>query len=98
MTSAMVVTISKYNNALPPTLPTFFKLPMPLIPNEMVRKMIGLINTFTISIKYLPKGCIFIAVAGAKCPSKAPVVIAVKTQKVRLVNNFFIIAVALINE
>ena len=51
MMSATVVTISKYKSALPPTLPTFFKLPIPLMPSEIVRKMIGLINSFTISIK-----------------------------------------------
>ena len=108
----MVVTISKYSNALPPTLPTFFKLPIPLMPNEMVRKMMGLINILTTlikiplsnSLKVAPtvnsspakftfQGCFktgYKAIPGAKCPMRIPAVIASNTQKVRLVNNFFI--------
>jgi hypothetical protein len=66
MISARVVTTSKYRIALPPTLPTFFKSPMPLIPSEIVRKMMGLINSFTISINPFPSGCIFTAVLGEK--------------------------------
>jgi hypothetical protein len=61
---------------------------MPLIPNEMVRKMMGLMNTFTTSIKYFPRGCIFTPRSGEKCPNNAPEVIASKTQKVRLVISF----------
>src|SRR5437867_11128564 len=36
-TSATVVTASKYSSALPPTRPTFLKLPMPALTDEPVR-------------------------------------------------------------
>ena len=38
-TSATVVTASKYSSALPPTRPTFLKLPMPAIPVTTVQKI-----------------------------------------------------------
>jgi hypothetical protein len=46
-------------------------------------------NTFTTSMKYFPRGCIFTPRSGAKCPNSAPEVMASKTQKVRLVISFF---------
>src|SRR6218665_2344891 len=112
MMRANVVTTSKYKRALTPNLPTFFRLPMEIIPNVMVRKIIGLINIFTMLIKVFPKNSERVAPtsnscprkwvlngsskifkrakSGRKCPSKMPSVMAVSTQKVRLVNNFFI--------
>ena len=41
--NAIVVTISKYNNALAPILPTFFKSPPPAIPITIVEKTRGAI-------------------------------------------------------
>jgi hypothetical protein len=40
-------------------------------------------------MKFLPKGSIFSAADGLKCPSNAPAVMAISTQKVRLVTIFF---------
>ena len=44
MISANVLTISKYNNAFPPTLPTFFISLIPAMPNTMVKNMMGAIS------------------------------------------------------
>lgn len=51
--------------------------------------MMGLMNTFTTSMKYFPSGCMATPDAGKKCPSNAPELIAINTQKVRLVTSFF---------
>jgi len=56
MISARVVTISKYNNALAPTRPTFFRSPMPAKPTTTVEKMIGPISIFTRLTKASPSG------------------------------------------
>ena len=41
------------------------------------------------SIKYLPSGCMATPVAGKKCPTSIPDMIANNTQKVRFVAIFF---------
>ncbi len=63
--SATEVTISKYNNAFPPNVPTFLRLLIPLIPSVIVRKIIGEMKSLITWIKYVPSGCICIAVNGA---------------------------------
>jgi hypothetical protein len=57
----------------------------------MVRKMMGFIKSFTISINLVPSHLNSTALSGAKCPNNAPAVMAVSTQKVRLVKIFFIL-------
>jgi hypothetical protein len=55
----------------------------------IVTTIIGLINSLTISIKYLPNGCMATAVEGEKCPNSIPANMASNTQKVRFFCNFF---------
>ena len=55
----MVDTISKYRIPLPPTLPTFFIFPAPVIPNTTVKNMIG---AMTIFIKLINKSLIIFPV------------------------------------
>ena len=54
MAKAIVETISKYSNDFTPIRPTFFKSPIPPIPNTMVRNIIGTIKSFMILINPSP--------------------------------------------
>ena len=62
--SATVVTTSKYSSALPPTRPTFLKLPMPAIPVTTVQKITRVIIIEMSRINASPNGRIATAVLG----------------------------------
>lgn len=64
MPSAKVVTTSKYSSALPPTLPTFFRLPIEEMPVTTVRKTMGPITILTILMNRSPSGFICTATDG----------------------------------
>ena len=61
---AIVLTISKYNSASPPVLPTFFMSSMPAIPRTTVQKIMGAINILMPLIKASPNGFISVPKLG----------------------------------
>jgi hypothetical protein len=88
--SAKVLTISKYNKALPPTLPTFFISLMPAMPSTIVKNIIGPINIVIRLINILLITCAVgpndLKYRPAITPSKIPTI----TWKLRLRRSFFI--------
>ena len=66
MISATVLTTSKYSNARPPVLPTFFMSSMPAMPVTTVQKMIGAIIILISLMKASPSGFIDSASFGSK--------------------------------
>src|SRR5215217_2054662 len=64
MMSEMVLTTSKYSNARPPVLPTFFMSSMPAMPTTTVQKMIGAISILISLMKPSPSGFISVPMAG----------------------------------
>ena len=58
ITSASELTTSKYSNARPPVLPTFFMSSMPAMPITTVQKMIGAIIILIRRMKPSPSGFI----------------------------------------
>lgn len=91
--SAIVETISKYNNATPPVLPTDFMLSIPAIPLTTVQKITGAMIILIKRIKASPNGLscspkpgiccstplTICVVLGEKCPTKTPAIIAIIT-------------------
>ena len=62
----MLLTTSKYSNARPPVLPTFFMSSMPAIPTTTVQKMIGAMIILISLMKPSPRGFIASPVCGEK--------------------------------
>ncbi|MNN63318.1 hypothetical protein D3C81_1786890 [compost metagenome] len=76
---ATVLMTSKYSNARPPVLPTFFMSSIPAIPITTVQKMTGAIIILISLIKPSPSGFIAVPVSGRKCPSRTPMMMATMT-------------------
>ena len=64
ITSATVLTTSKYSRARPPVLPTFFMSSMPAMPTTTVQKMIGAMIILISLMKPSPSGFIAAPVSG----------------------------------
>lgn len=79
ITSATVLTISKYSSARPPVLPTFFMSSMPAMPTTTVQKMIGAMIILISLMKPSPSGFIAAPVSGQKWPSSTPAAMAAST-------------------
>ena len=79
ITSASVVTTSKYTSASPPALPTAFMSPTPATPATTVQKMIGAITILTSLMKPSPSGFIAAPACGWKYPSATPATVATST-------------------
>ena len=79
MTSASVVTTSKYTSAKAPALPTAFVPAAPAMPTTTVQKMTGAMIILTSLMNPSPSGFIAMPASGQKCPSTTPMTVAIST-------------------
>ena len=81
MSSANVVTSSKYTSARPPALPTSRSFAIPAMPVTTVQKMIGAMSSRMSFMKPSPRGFRLCARCGQKMPSSTPAAMATSTCK-----------------
>jgi len=79
MTSARLVTISKYTSAATPALPTVFISPAPAMPTTTVQKMIGATIIRTSLMNASPSGFIATPADGHTNPTATPIAVAMST-------------------
>jgi len=79
MTSASVLTTSKYTSASAPALPTVFTPAAPAMPATTVQKMIGAMIIRTSLMNASPSGFIATPAAGQKWPTITPATVATST-------------------